>query len=88
TYVLWWLTAGSAIILQEYLIGTIAIIAFVAGHWTADLGYLLTVSSSISRGKDFISKRAHTKVLYFCGSLMMIFGTWFIFNYNKLSTMI
>ncbi|UGV41654.1 LysE family transporter [Methanococcoides orientis] len=88
TYVLWWLTAGSAIILQEYLIGTIAIIAFVAGHWLADLSYLVVVSSSTSRGKDFISRRSHTKVLYFCGSFMMIFGIWFIFNYNNLSAML
>ncbi|WP_135611533.1 LysE family transporter [Methanococcoides sp. AM1] len=88
TYVLWWLTAGSAIILQEYLIGTVAIIAFVIGHWIADLGYLVTVSSSTSRGKDFISRKNHKRVLYFCGSFMMIFGIWFIFNYNNLSIML
>ncbi|SES87266.1 Threonine/homoserine/homoserine lactone efflux protein [Methanococcoides vulcani] len=88
TYILWWLTAGSAIILQEYLIGTIAIIAFVIGHWLADLGFLVTVSSSTSRGKDFISRKNHKLVLYFCGSFMMIFGIWFIFNYNNLSTML
>lgn len=88
TYILWWLTAGSAIILHHYLIGTIAIIAFVAGHWLADLGYLVVVSSSTSRGKDFISRSSHTKVLYLCGGFMTIFGIWFIFNYNKLSTML
>ncbi|WP_440951719.1 LysE family transporter [Methanococcoides sp. FTZ1] len=88
TYVLWWLTAGSAIILQEYLVGTIAIVAFMAGHWIADFGYLLTVSLSTAKGKDFISRRNHKKVLYFCGILMMIFGIFFIFNYNNISTLI
>lgn len=85
TYVIWWLTAGSAIILQEYLIGAIAIIAFVIGHWIADLGFLVAVSSSTAKGKDFISGKTHKKVLYFCGSFMMIFGIWFIFNYNNIS---
>ncbi|MEL4304384.1 LysE family translocator [Methanococcoides sp. LMO-2] len=85
TYVLWWLTAGSAIILQEYLIGAVAIVAFVIGHWIADLGFLVTVSSSAAKGNEFISRRTHKKVLYLCGSLMMIFGGWFIFNYNKIS---
>ncbi|WP_232308780.1 LysE family transporter [Methanosarcina lacustris] len=55
-FVAWWLTAGSAIILQEYLIGTFAVIAFSIGHWIADLGFLVTVYSSFSRGTEVISQ--------------------------------
>ncbi|WP_369694345.1 LysE family transporter [Methanosarcina sp. KYL-1] len=83
----WWLTAGSAIVLQEYLAGILAVAAFVAGHWTADLGVLVAVSSSFSRGKELISQRAHEKVLYLCGGLMVAFGLYFLFNYNNVSAM-
>ena len=53
-FVAWWLTAGSAILLQEYLTGVLAVIAFVIGHWIADLGFLVAVSSSFSRGTEII----------------------------------
>lgn len=87
-FVVWWLTAGSAIILQEHMAGMLAVIAFIAGHWIADLGFLVAVSSSFSRGKELISSRTHKRVLYICGGFMTIFGFWFLLNYNGFSAMI
>ncbi|TFH04741.1 MAG: LysE family translocator [Methanosarcina sp.] len=83
-FVAWWLTAGSAIILQEYLIGTLAVIAFVVGHWIADLGFLVAVSSSFSRGTEVISQPTHEKLVYLCGGFMAFFGLWFMINNNNI----
>lgn len=88
SFLIWWLTAGSAIILQEYLAGIFAVIAFIVGHWIADLGFLVAVSSSFSKGKELISPRTHERVLYICGVFLAIFGIWFLMNYNSFSTMI
>ncbi len=88
TLIIWWLTAGSAIILQEYMAGIFAVITFIIGHWIADLGFLVAVSSSFSKGKKLISQRTHEKVLYICGVFLTIFGLWFLLNYNDLSAMI
>jgi threonine/homoserine/homoserine lactone efflux protein len=88
TLIIWWLTAGSAIILQEYMAGMVAVIAFIAGHWIADLGFLVAVSSSFSKGKQLISPRTHERVLYICGGFLAIFGLWFLLNYNDFSAMI
>lgn len=88
TLIIWWLTAGSAIILQEYMAGIFAVITFIIGHWIADLGFLVAVSSSFSKGKNLISQRTHEKVLYICGGFLTIFGFWFLLNYNDLSAMI
>ncbi|WP_321419076.1 LysE family transporter [uncultured Methanomethylovorans sp.] len=88
TLIIWWLTAGSAIILQEYMTGIIAVSAFIAGHWIADAGFLLAVSSSFSKGKELISPRTHERVLYICGGFLAIFGLWFLLNYNDFSSMI
>lgn len=79
-FVIWWLTAGSAILFQEHLIGIFAIVSFITGHWIADFGFLVTVSSSFSRGNKIISQRTHKMVIYFCGALMVVFGLWFILN--------
>ncbi|MDA0524484.1 LysE family transporter [Methanococcoides alaskense] len=87
-FILWWLTAGSAIILQEYLFGILAIVAFMIGHWLADFSFLLTVASSTSKGKYLFSERTHRRILYFCSVFLMIFGVWFISNYNNLSSFV
>jgi len=83
-FVAWWLTAGSAIILQEYLTGILSVIAFVIGHWVADLGFLVAVSSSFSRGTEIISQPTHEKLVYLCGGFMAFFGLWFMINNNNI----
>lgn len=88
TFLGWWLTAGSAIVLQQYLAGIFAVIAFIAGHWMADLGFLVAVSSSFSRGKELVSQRTHEKALYLCGGFMSVFGLWFLLNYKNVFAMV
>jgi threonine/homoserine/homoserine lactone efflux protein len=83
-FVVWWLTAGSAIILQEYLTGILSVISFVVGHWMADLGFLVAVSTSFSRGTEVISQPTHKKLVYLCGSFMAFFGLWFMVNNNNI----
>ncbi|WP_367279163.1 LysE family transporter [Methanosarcina sp.] len=83
-FVAWWLTAGSAILLQEYLTGIFAVIAFIIGHWAADLGFLVAVSSSFSRGTEIISQPTHEKLVYICGGFMACFGLWFMINNNNI----
>lgn len=86
--VIWWLTAGSAIILQEYSGGIISVLAFIAGHWLADLVFLVAVSLSFSRGTEIISQRNHEILVYICGVFMMLFGIWFLLNNGSISTKI
>jgi threonine/homoserine/homoserine lactone efflux protein len=83
-FVVWWLTAGSALLLQEYLVGILAVIAFIIGHWIADLGFLVAVSSSFSRGTEVISQPTHEKLVYLCGGFMAFFGLWFMINNNNI----
>ncbi|MCC4770276.1 LysE family translocator [Methanosarcina sp. DH2] len=83
-FVAWWLTAGSAILLQEYLTGIFAVTAFIVGHWIADLGFLVAVSSSFSRGTEVISQSTHKKLVYLCGGFMAFFGLWFMINNNNI----
>ncbi len=79
---IWWLTAGSALVLKEYELGIIFAIAYMLGHWTADLSWFTVVSASFSRGKDLLSQKMHKYILYTCGIFLVIFGLYFILNYN------
>jgi threonine/homoserine/homoserine lactone efflux protein len=85
---IWWLTAGSSILLQAYLVGISAVVAFVFGHWVADILVLTAVSSSCSKGKEMISPHTHERILYLCGGLLVIFGFWFLYNYDNFSSML
>lgn len=88
TFLFWWLTAGSAIIMQEYLAGVLAVLAFIIGHWLADLGFLVSVSSTFSRGKQLLSRRTHQRLLYICGSFLTLIGFFFIISHNNVAAMI
>jgi threonine/homoserine/homoserine lactone efflux protein len=88
TFLFWWLTAGTAIIMQQYLAGVLAVIAFIIGHWLADLGFLVSVSSTFARGKQLVSRRAHQRLLYVCGSFLIAIGFFFIIGHNNVAALI
>jgi threonine/homoserine/homoserine lactone efflux protein len=79
---IWWLTAGSALVLREYELGIVIAISYVIGHWAADFGWYTAISGSFSKGKALLSPKAHKIILYACGAFLVVFGTWFVANYN------
>jgi threonine/homoserine/homoserine lactone efflux protein len=80
---IWWLTAGGALVLKEYELGIIFSMAYMLGHWTADLGWFTVVSGSFGRGKTLLSQQMHRYILYTCGIFLVIFGLYFMLNYNN-----
>jgi threonine/homoserine/homoserine lactone efflux protein len=79
---IWWLTAGGALVLKEYELGIIFAMAYMFGHWTADLSWFTVVSGSFGRGKSLLSQKMHKYILYTCGVFLVIFGFYFMLNYN------
>ncbi len=79
---IWWLTAGGALVLKEYELGIIIAVAYMFGHWTADLSWFTAVSGSFSRGKKLLSQKMHKYILYSCGISLVLFGLYFMLNYN------
>ncbi|MHC1755688.1 MAG: LysE family transporter [Methanosarcina sp.] len=79
----WWLTAGSALVLKARELGILISVAYILGHWTADLSWFTAVSGSFSRGKALLSQKTHRYILYACGIFLIIFGFYFMLNYNS-----
>jgi threonine/homoserine/homoserine lactone efflux protein len=75
---IWWLAAGSALVLRGMEIGLIAAVMFMVGHWLADIGYFTVVSTSFSKGKKLMSPKVYERVLLSCGLFLVLFGSWFI----------
>ena len=74
---IWWLAAGSALVMRGLEISLIAVAFFVIGHWIADLGWYSAVSTSFSRGKSLMSSKTYERILVSCGLFLMVFGAWF-----------
>lgn len=79
---IWWLTAGSALVLKEYELGIIIATSYMLGHWAADLGWFTAISGSFGRGKTLLSQKMHKYILYTCGIFLVIFGLYFMLNYS------
>lgn len=77
---IWWLTANSAILFREYNLGIIVAIAYVLGHWIADISWFTAISGSFSHGKNLLSQKGHRYILYPCGTFLIFFGMYFLLN--------
>jgi threonine/homoserine/homoserine lactone efflux protein len=74
---IWWLAAGSALVLKGLETSLLAAGLFVFGHWMADLSWFSIVSAAFSKGKELMSSRVYGIVLLSCGVFLILFGSWF-----------
>ena len=75
---IWWLTVGSALLIGAVSGGIILVIAFISGHWMADLGWFTLISSSIHRGRFALSEPLYRGILAACGLFLMAFGVYYL----------
>lgn len=77
---IWWVTVGSALLLAWTGGAIILGVAFMAGHWTADLSWYTLVSTGTARGRTFLSPAAYQALLVGCGVFLILFGIYFLFS--------
>jgi threonine/homoserine/homoserine lactone efflux protein len=75
---IWWFTVGSALLIGAYQGGAELAIAFILGHWGADLAWLTLVSASIHRGRFVLSERHYRWILGLCGLFLIVFGAYYL----------
>jgi threonine/homoserine/homoserine lactone efflux protein len=74
----WWLTIGSAFILSGYQAGILMAMAFMGGHWMADMAYFTLVASATDRGRELLSERGYRVVLSATGIFLVVFGLYYL----------
>jgi len=77
---LWWITVGSALLVGALQGGTVIALAFILGHWAADLGWLTLVSLSIHKGKFVLREKAYRLTMGLCGVFLVCFGVYYVSN--------
>jgi len=57
------------------------VLAFIIGHWAADLGWLTLVSAGIHRGKFILGEKEYRAILAACGVFLVCFGGYYIITF-------
>ena len=77
---IWWGSIGSAFLIAGITGGLAMAALFMAGHWTADVGWLMVVSVGVHRGRTILSDRWYRYVLLACGVFLVAFGGYFLID--------
>jgi len=77
---IWWLTIGSVLLMVALGAGIVPAIAFILGHWAADLGWYTMVSLFIHRGRSVLSGPRYRAVLSLCGLFLIGFGGYYLWT--------
>lgn len=80
---IWWCTVGSALLIGALQGGLILVLAFIIGHWAADLGWLTLVSCSIHKGRFILGEKQYRLILVVCGVFLISFGGYYLFTVLK-----
>ena len=76
-FILWWLTIGTALILNSRLFGLPGFSVFAGVHWLCDFAWYTVVAVLIFKSHKFWTPRVHQGITFFCVAVLFGFGAWF-----------
>jgi threonine/homoserine/homoserine lactone efflux protein len=79
-WLIWWATAGAALVTGAVAFGPIMLPLFIIVHFTCDLAWYLLVSYSVNRSKGLWSAKWHTMLFVGSGAIMFVFGVYFLLS--------
>jgi threonine/homoserine/homoserine lactone efflux protein len=75
---IWWLSIGSAMVIDGLRDGLILAGLFMVGHWGADFGWYTLVSTSLDKGRKILSEANYKRILAICGGFLILFGLYYL----------
>ena len=75
---IWWLSVGSALLIQSLAGGLLLAIVFMAGHWGADTVWYVFVSTGIAKGRTVLPDTTYHRVMAACGAFLILFGLYYL----------
>jgi threonine/homoserine/homoserine lactone efflux protein len=76
-FILWWLTIGTALIINAQLFGLLGFSVFAGVHWLCDFAWYTIIALAIFKSRRFWTKRVHVGVTLFCVAVFVGFGAYF-----------
>ena len=83
-FLVWWTTIGLVLATKAMALGIWAFMLFAVIHWLCDLVWLTLLSWASFKGSHwFGQRRVQQIVLLVCGSVLLLFGLYFLFDALK-----
>jgi threonine/homoserine/homoserine lactone efflux protein len=76
-FILWWLTIGTALILNAQLFGFLGFSVFAGVHWLCDFVWYTVIAFAIFKSQRFWTRRVHEGISLFCVAVFLGFGAYF-----------
>ncbi len=76
-FILWWLTVGTALIINAKNFGLLGFSVFAGLHWFCDFAWYTVVAVLIFKSHKFWTLRVHQGITFFCVAVLVGFGSWF-----------
>lgn len=76
-FILWWLTIGTALILNAQQFGLMGFSVFAVIHWLCDFAVYSTVAFAVFKSSRFWTEKVHSSIFFFCFAVFVGFGAWF-----------
>lgn len=77
-FLVWWATAGAALISQSLKFGLMGFIILVAVHWLCDLIWYYLLGALSYRGSEFFGNKLQQGVFIVCGLALIYFSGYFV----------
>jgi threonine/homoserine/homoserine lactone efflux protein len=77
-FILWWLTVGTALVLNAKLFGLAGFSIFAGVHWLCDFAWYAVVGLLIFKSQRFFSDRVRMGITLFCVAVFIGFGVYFM----------
>ncbi len=74
----WWLSVGSALVIDGLQGSLVLASVFLIGHWGADFGWYTLVSASLDRGRSVLPETGYRMILAACGGFLVFFGFYYL----------
>jgi threonine/homoserine/homoserine lactone efflux protein len=77
-FLVWWATAGAALVTQSFQFGLIGFAILAASHWLCDLVWFYILSIMSFHGGKFFGQRLQQAVFIICGLALFYFSGYFL----------
>ena len=77
-FILWWLTVGTALILNAKLFGLIGFSAFAGIHWLCDFSFYTLAAFAVFKSQRFWNDQVKMAITFFCVAVFVGFGVYFV----------
>jgi len=77
-FLIWWATAGAALVSQSLEFGVVGFVVLAAVHWLCDLVWYYFLSALSFRGGKFFGKKLQQGVFIVCGLALLYFSGYFV----------